>query len=103
MDIVGNGHILCVLGNLNGWTGDRVRTIMEGGWWSSVLKGGCMWVTNTLNTSLHIYTRVARGQDGVEIEHDRSGAGEERCAASCVGCEGTKRNGTRTFSSTCTV
>ena len=36
--------------------------------WSSVLKGGCVWVTHALNTSLHRYTRVARGQDEVEVK-----------------------------------
>ena len=31
-----------------------------------MLKGGCLWVTHTSNTKLHKYTRVAKGQDGVE-------------------------------------
>ena len=35
---------------------------------------------------------LLRGQDGVEVEHDRSGAGEEGYAALFAGCEG---NGTR--------
>ena len=31
-------------------------------WWSSVLKGGCVWVTHTLNT------RVVRSQEGVTVK-----------------------------------
>ena len=30
MDGVGNGYRLCVLGNLNGWIGDRVRASITG-------------------------------------------------------------------------
>ena len=44
------------------------RTKMGEEWWSSVLKGGCVWVTHTSNTSFHKYTRVARGQYGVEVK-----------------------------------
>ena len=39
---------------------------MGGEWWSFVMKGGCVWVTYTLNTRICI--RVARGQDGVEVK-----------------------------------
>ena len=31
-------------------------------WWSSVLKGGCVWVTHFEHKNLHKYTRVARGK-----------------------------------------
>ena len=34
-------------------------------WWISVLKGGCIYFEHR---SLHNYTRVARGQDGVEVK-----------------------------------
>ena len=32
------------------------------------MKGGCVWVTHISNISLHKYTRMARGQDGVEVK-----------------------------------
>ena len=55
--------------------------------------------------SLHKYTRVARGQNGVEIKIDGDGdissAGEETYAAICAGCEGDKRNGTRPLGPRC--
>ena len=37
-------------------------------WWSFAQKGDCVWVTHFKHRSLHKYTRVARGRDGVEIK-----------------------------------
>ena len=48
---VGIGFRLCILGYLNGWTGDGVRPDITGAfgvpaeWWNSVLKGVCVLVT----------------------------------------------------------
>ena len=38
-------------------------------WWSSLTKGGCVWVTCFVHKSLHKYTKVARSQDGVEVRN----------------------------------
>ena len=66
---MGNGYRLCILGYVNGWIGDRVKAgitsvlefkekmIMEEECWSSVLKGGCVWVTLTLSTRIYINTQ----------------------------------------------
>ena len=68
MDRVGNGYRLCVFVDLNGRIGDGVllkfqeRSMMEGEWWSSVLKGCCVWVTHTSNT------RVCTSTQGCLIE-----------------------------------
>ena len=43
------------------------RMIMKEEWCSSVLKRGFIWLTHE-RKSLHKYTRVARGQDGVEVK-----------------------------------
>ena len=51
--------------------------------------------------NLHKYTRMARGQDGEEVEHNRTGAGEEGYAAFCAGCEGRERNLTMHLRSPC--
>ena len=32
------------------------------------MKGDCVWVIHTLNKSLHKCTKLARGQDGVEVK-----------------------------------
>ena len=37
-------------------------------WWSFAQKGDCVWLTYFEHRSLHKYTRVARGQDGLEIK-----------------------------------
>ena len=66
------------------------RMIMVEEWWSSMLKGDCVWVTCTLSTSVCISTQGSRRNGGKE--HDRSGAGEEGYAALCAGCEGNERN-----------
>ena len=43
--------------------------IIVEGWWSSVLKGDHMWVTHILSTEVCCgYTRVARGQDVLEVK-----------------------------------
>ena len=39
-----------------------------GDWWSSVLKGDCVGYTYFKHRSLQKYTRVGRGQDGVEVK-----------------------------------
>ena len=44
------------------------RMIMVGEWRSSVLKGDCVWVTYFEHRSLHKYTKVAMGQDGMRIK-----------------------------------
>ena len=54
LDSVGNGYRLCILGDLNGWTGDRTRAGISGTFrvpgeigngrreWSSEQKGECV-------------------------------------------------------------
>ena len=38
-------------------------------WWSSVLKGVCVWGNTYFeHKNLHKYTRVAKGQDGAEVK-----------------------------------
>ena len=41
---------------------------MEEEWWSSVLKGDCMWVTHTSCTRVCINTQEWQGQDEVEVK-----------------------------------
>ena len=41
---------------------------MEEEWWSFAKKGDSVWVTHFKHRSLHKYTRVTRGRDGVEIK-----------------------------------
>ena len=70
-------------------------TIVEE-WWSFAQKvGQCVGNTYFQHRSIHTYTRVARGRDGVDTEHDRSSAGEEGYAAICAECEDGDRDGTR--------
>ena len=71
---VGNGYRLCVLGDMKGWNGDRVRAGVtvafvvpeenekekKGG--ALRWKGISVLATNTSNL------RVAKGQDGVEVK-----------------------------------
>ena len=40
---------------------------MGGEWWSSVLKGGCVWVTHTLNIRICISTQKWQ-EDRVEVK-----------------------------------
>ena len=43
--------------------------VMEEEGWNFVQKGDdCVWVTNFKHRSLHMYTRVARGQSGVDMK-----------------------------------
>ena len=37
-------------------------------WWSFAKKGGTVWVTYFKHKSVHKYTRVARGREGVKIK-----------------------------------
>ena len=37
-------------------------------WWTLVQKGDCVWVMYFKHRSLHKYTRLERGQDGVEVK-----------------------------------
>ena len=69
---------------------------MDEKWWSSMLKGGCEWVTNTSCTKFCISTKGwlgTRWSGGKK--HDISGVGKERYTSLCAGYEGSKRNGTR--------
>ena len=79
--------------------------IREEEWWSFAQKGECVSVTHHFkHRSLHEYTIVARGQDGVEgKEHDRSCAGVEGYTVICAGCEGGERDGTRPLRPSCTT
>ena len=76
-DSVGNGYKLFILGDLNGWIGDRTRVGVTFGVPGEDYKGRkvefCaergMYVDNTCfkHRSLHNYTRVARGLDRAEL------------------------------------
>ena len=81
LDTVGNGYRLCILGDLNGWIGDRKRTGITSAFGVSgendngrrvvefcEERGLCEGNAHFKYRSLHKYTRVARGQDGVEIK-----------------------------------
>ena len=72
-------------------------------WRSFTKKGDSVWVTQFKHRSLHKYTRVTRGQDGLEIKSmiDLSGAGEEGNAAICAGCDFGERDGMRPFRPLC--
>ena len=67
------------MGDLNGWIEDRTRAGITGGFRVTgenvrrvvefcVERGLCVGNTYFKHRSLHKYTRVARGQDGVEIK-----------------------------------
>ena len=62
---VGNGHRLCVLGDLNGWIGERVRAGITGAFGRRVMKfyveRGCVWVTHTSSTRVCINTQGCKG------------------------------------------
>ena len=68
LDSVGNGYKLCILGDLNGWIGDRTRASITGAfgvpgmimveeWWSFAKKGNTVWVTHILRTEVCISTQ----------------------------------------------
>ena len=58
-------------------------------------RGLCVCNTYFEHNSLHKYTMVAKGQDGVEVKSMIDLVlGEEGYAAFCAGCEGSERNGT---------
>ena len=51
LDSVGNGYILCILGDLNEWIGDRTRVVKL-----CEETGLCVGNTYLKNRSLHKYT-----------------------------------------------
>ena len=53
---------------------------------------GRVWVTYFRHISLHMYTRVAKGQDGVKVKSTIE-EGEEGYAAICAGWLGSKMYG----------
>ena len=62
VDRVGNGYWLCVVEDLNGWVEDKVRVVDF-----YAEKGLCVGDTYFEHKSLH-NTRVARGQDRLEVK-----------------------------------
>ena len=77
LDSVGNGYRLCILGDLNKWIGNKTRTGITNDFGVPGDNNKCrrvefciergLYVGNTYfkHKSLHKYTRVARGRDGV--------------------------------------
>ena len=78
---VGNGHRLCMLGDLNRWIRDRVRGNITGAFgvpgendngrrMDEFCAERGLYVGNTYfkHKSLHKYTKVAKGQNGVEVK-----------------------------------
>ena len=81
LDSVGIGYIMCILGDLNEWIGDRTRANITGAFGilgennngRRVVEfceewGLCVGNTYFKHRNLHKYTSVARGRDGVEIK-----------------------------------
>ena len=81
LDSVGNGYRLCILGDLNGWIGDRTRAGITSAFrvpgendnGRRVVEfceemGLCVGNTYFKNRSVHKYTIVAGGRNGVEIK-----------------------------------
>ena len=81
LDRVGNGYSLCILGDLNGWIGDKTRASITGAFGvprendngTRVIefcaeRGLCVGNTYFNHRSLHKYTRVIKGRDRVEIK-----------------------------------
>ena len=69
VDKVGNGYRLSMLGDLNGWIGNRImegitgpfgvkgeKMIMAEEGFIYVLKRGCVWVKHTSSSSVYIST-----------------------------------------------
>ena len=75
VDRIGNGHRLRMLGELNGWIGDRVRSSITGAFGVPGEKdnGRRLCLSNT--NLKHKGGKEPRWSG--DIEHDRSGAGEE--------------------------
>ena len=78
LDRIGKGYRFCILGDLNGWIGDKTRTGITGDFGVSgendngtrvedlcAERGLCVGNTYFGYKSLSKYSRVARGQDGV--------------------------------------
>ena len=63
-------------------------------WCSLAKKGGCVGNTYFKQRSLHKYTRVAKGQDGVEIK-SMTDLVTEGYAAIYTECEDGERDGRR--------
>ena len=73
LDSVGNGYRLCILGDLNGWIGDRTRAGITDalgvpGENDNGRRVDCVSNTHFKHISLHKYTRVARDQGGGETK-----------------------------------
>ena len=82
LDRVDNRYTLCILGDPNGWIGDRVRVIITGAYGVLVENANdgrvvefcaerrlCGGNTYFEHKSLRNYARVAWGQDGVEVKN----------------------------------
>ena len=81
MDKIGNGYRLCILGDLNGWIRDRTRVGIisafgvsgesdngRRGVEFSEERGLCVSNTYFNHRTVHKYTRVARGREGMAIK-----------------------------------
>jgi hypothetical protein len=81
LDRVSGGFRVIVLGDLNGWIGDRKRDGITGGYgveWENengmrvidfcVDKGMCVCNTFFDHKSVHKYTRVGKDRDGAEVK-----------------------------------
>ena len=82
LDSVGNGYRLCILGDLNGWIEERTRAGITGAFGVPgendkgrevvefcTERGLCLGNTYFKHRSLQKYTRVAKGQDEVEVKN----------------------------------
>ena len=115
MDRVGNGYISGVLGDLNEWIGDEVRASVTGAFGVPgendngrrevelcSEKELCVGNTYLEHKSLHKYTTVTRGQDGVKVKiRIDLVLVKKKYAALCAGWEGNERSGTRPLRSPC--
>ena len=81
LDRVGNGYRLYILKELIRWIGDRMRAGITGAFGVTgendndrkvvefyAEKGPCVGNTYFKHRSLHKYTRVAGGQDGMDVK-----------------------------------
>ena len=112
VDRVGNRYRLCLLGDLNGWFGDRVRAgITDAFEVPGENKNGrrvvefcderglCVGNIYFEHKNLHKGGKGPRWSGGKE--HERSSAGEERYAAFCTEYESSEGNGVGHFGSLC--